>query len=127
MGTNNNGFAEALQEINTLLKVDKKVEIDVLEEAAEYFVKNLKPRIKMSDKNKQVHLRNSLKVVVKDDRVSVEFDDSAWYWHLPEHGHKKANGKGRVKGQHFVQNTYDAEGDKIAEIMANKIIKKMEG
>jgi HK97 gp10 family phage protein len=127
MATNNNGFADALQEINTLLKVDKKVELDVLEQAAEYFIQKLKPRIRMSDKNKQVHLKNSLKVVVKEDYVSVEFEDSAWYWHLPEHGHKKANGKGKVKGQHFVRNTFDAESDKIAEIMANKIIKKMEG
>ncbi|MED2398206.1 HK97 gp10 family phage protein, partial [Bacillus thuringiensis] len=44
---------------------------------------------------------------------------------LVEHGHKKANGKGRVKGKHFVQNTFDAEGDKIADIMAQKIIDRM--
>jgi HK97 gp10 family phage protein len=123
---NNNGFAEALEEINTLLKVDKKVELNVLDEAANYFVQKLKPNIKSSDKNKK-HLRDSLKVVVKDDRVSVEFEDDAWYWYLVEHGHKKANGKGKVKGQHFVQNTFDMEGDKIAEIMANEIINKMGG
>ena len=29
-------------------------------------------------------------------------------------------GKGRVKGKHFVQNTFDAEGDKIADMMAQK-------
>lgn len=123
---NNNGFAEALEEINTLLKVDKKVELNVLEEAAEYFVQKLKPQIKASNKNKK-HLRDRLKVVVKNDRVSVEFEDDAWYWYLVEHGHKKANGKGKVKGQHFVQNTFDMEGDKIAEIMANEIINKMGG
>ncbi|MDF2789516.1 MAG: hypothetical protein K0S80_2614, partial [Neobacillus sp.] len=38
MATNNNGFADALNEINTLLKVGKDVEIDVLEQAANYFV-----------------------------------------------------------------------------------------
>lgn len=127
MATNNDGFADALEEINTLLKVDKKVELDVLEQAAEYFVQKLRPQIKMSDKKKRTHLRNSLKVVVKGDTVSVEFGDDAWYWYLAEHGHKKANGKGRVKGLHFVQNTFDSIGDKIADIMANKIIKKMEG
>ena len=42
----------------------------------------------MSDKNKRVHLKIA-KVVVKDDRVSVEFEDAAWYWYLAEHGHKK--------------------------------------
>ncbi len=127
MASNNNGFAEALEEINTLMKVNKKVELDVLEQAADYFVQKLKPLINMSDKNKQTHLRNSLKVVVKGDTVSVEFEDEAWYWYLAEHGHKKANGKGKVKGLHFVQNTFDSNGDKIADIMANKIIKKMEG
>jgi HK97 gp10 family phage protein len=124
---NNNGFAEALNDINTLLKVDKKVEKDVLQEAAEYFADKLKPSINMSDKDKQTHLRDSLKIVVKDDHVSVEFEDKAWYWYLAEHGHKKANGKGRVKGLHFVRNTFDGEGDKVAEIMATKILKEMEG
>jgi HK97 gp10 family phage protein len=124
---NNNGFADALKEINTLLNVDKSVEKDVLEEAAKYFVSKLKPRIKRSEKNKQNHLRDSLKVVVKDDRVSVEFEDKSFYWYMVEHGHKKANGKGKVKGQHFVRNTFDAESNKIAEMMANKIIDKMEG
>ncbi|TKA02515.1 HK97 gp10 family phage protein [Bacillus thuringiensis] len=125
MASNNNGFAEVLEDINTLLRVNKKVELDVLDEAAKYFASKLKPKIKASSKNKRTHLRDSLKVVVKDDRVSVEFKDEAWYWYLVEHGHKKANGKGRVKGKHFVQNTFDAEGDKIADIMAQKIIDRM--
>ncbi|MFJ1142441.1 HK97-gp10 family putative phage morphogenesis protein, partial [Bacillus thuringiensis] len=118
MASNNNGFAEALEDINTLLRVNKKVSLDVLDEAAKYFASKLKPKIKASSKNKRTHLRDSLKVVVKDDRVSVEFKDEAWYWYLVEHGHKKVKGKGRVKGKHFVQNTFDAEGDKIADIMA---------
>ncbi|AEA18614.1 MULTISPECIES: HK97 gp10 family phage protein [Bacillus] len=125
MASNNNGFAEALEDINTLLRVNKKVSLDVLDEAAKYFAAELKKRIKMSDKNKRVHLKNSLKVVVKNDHVSVEFEDAAWYWYLAEHGHKKANGKGRVKGLHFSQNTFDAEGDKIADIMAQKIMDRM--
>ncbi|MED2983888.1 HK97 gp10 family phage protein [Bacillus thuringiensis] len=125
MTSNNNGFAEALEDINTLLRVNKKVEIDVLDEAAKYFASKLKPQIKPSNKNKRTHLRESLKVVIKNDRVSVEFKDEAWYWYLVEHGHKKANGRGRVKGKHFVQNTFDAEGDKIADIMAQKILDRM--
>ncbi|MEM5663821.1 HK97 gp10 family phage protein [Bacillus toyonensis] len=125
MASNNNGFAEALEDINTLLRVDKQVSLDVLDEAAKYFAAELKKRIKMSNKNKRTHLKNSLKVVVKNDRVSVEFEDAAWYWYLAEHGHKKANGKGRVKGLHFSQNTFDAEGDKIADIMAQKILDRM--
>jgi HK97 gp10 family phage protein len=126
MATNNNGFADALKEINTLLKVNKTVELDVLEEAAEYFVRKLRPRIPKSDLRGN-HLRDALKVVVHSDHVSVEFEDWAFYWHLAEHGHKKANGKGKIKGRHFVQNTFDAEGNKVAEIMANEIVKKMGG
>jgi HK97 gp10 family phage protein len=126
MASNNNGFADALKEINTLIKVNKRVELDVLEEAAEYFVKKLTPRIPKSSQNGK-HLRDALKVVVHDDHVSVEFEDWAFYWHLVEHGHKKANGKGKIKGRHFVQNTFDSDGDKVADIMANKIVKKMGG
>lgn len=124
---NNNGFADMLKEMKTLLNVDEKVTLDVLDEAAKYFSEKLKPQINMSDKAKRTHLRESLKVVVKDDMVQVVFEDAAWYWYLAEHGHKKRSGRGRVKGLHFVQNTFDAESDKIADIMAEKIIKKMEG
>ncbi|MEK4678363.1 MULTISPECIES: HK97 gp10 family phage protein [Bacillus] len=125
MASNNNGFAEALEDIHTLLRVNTKVSLDVLEEAAKYFAAELKKRMKMSDKNKRVHLKNSLKVVVKNDHVSVEFEDAAWYWYLAEHGHKKANGKGRVKGLHFSRNTFDAESDNIADRMAQKIMDRM--
>jgi len=120
---NNNGFLEALEEINTLLKVDNQVSLEVLEEAANYFVQKLRARIPVDTGN----LRDSLQVVVQKDVVQVVFGDNAWYWHLVEHGHKKANRRGKVKGRHFVQNTFDAEGDKIADIMANKILMKMEG
>lgn len=126
MAANNNGFADALNEINTLIKVNKKVELDVLEQAAEYFVKKLRPRIPKSSQSGK-HLRDALKVVVHNDHVSVEFEDWAYYWHLVEHGHKKANGRGKIKGRHFVQNTFDAEGEKIVDIMANKILDKMGG
>jgi len=123
---NNNGFADALKEINKLLKVNNKVTIDVLEQAANYFVEKLKPRIPVSNKSHK-HLRDSLKVVVKDDMVQVVFEGNAWYWHLAEHGHRAGPTRKKVKGKHFVQNTFNAESDKIAEIMANKIIKKMGG
>jgi HK97 gp10 family phage protein len=126
MASNNNGFADALNEINTLIKVNKKVELEVLEQAAEYFVKKLRPRIPKSSQSGK-HLRDALKVVVHNDHVSVEFEDWAYYWHLVEHGHKKASGRGKIKGRHFVQNTFDAEGEKIADIMANKILDKMGG
>ncbi|MGG3708684.1 HK97-gp10 family putative phage morphogenesis protein [Heyndrickxia coagulans] len=121
---NHNGFLDALEEINTLLKMDKRVSMEALEEAAEYFVKVLKPQIPVSKRNKK-HMRDSLKVVVKKDVVQVVFEGTGWYWHLAEHGHKKANGRGKVRGRHFVQNTWDKYGGKVAEIMTEQIINKM--
>lgn len=123
---NNNGFANALKQMKTLLKVDQKVTLEVLEEAAQYFAKQLKPRIPRSNRNKK-HLADMIKVVVKNDMVQVGFEQAGWYWYLVEHGHKKAGSRGRVKGRHFVRNTWDAENKKIELIMLDKIIKKMEG
>ncbi len=123
---NNNGFEDALKQMKTLLKVDKKVTLSVLEEAAEYFAKKLQPRIPVSQRN-TYHLRDTLSIKVENDMVQVLFEGDGWYWHLVEHGHKKRNGRGRVKGRHFVQNTWDAESQRIEEIMLDKIIKKMEG
>lgn len=123
---NNNGFADMLKQTKQLLNVNEKVTLDVLEEAAEYFARKLKPRIPVSKRNTW-HLRDKLKVVVKRDMVQVVFEDVGWYWHLVEHGHKKRGGRGRVKGSHFVRNTWNAESKKIEEMMLNKIIQKMGG
>lgn len=123
---NNNGFADMLKQTKQLLNVNEKVTLDVLEEAAEYFARKLKPRIPVSKRNTW-HLRDKLKVVVKRDMVQVVFEDVGWYWHLVEHGHKKRGGRGRVKGSHFVRNTWNAESKKIEEMMLSKIIQKMGG
>lgn len=123
---NNNGFLDALERINTLMNVNEKVALDVLEEAANYFVKKLKPKIPRSKANKR-HLQDALKVVVQKDMVQVVFEDWAGYWHLVEHGHRVGSTRKKVKGKHFVRNTMDAEGKKIAEMLTSKIIKKMEG
>jgi len=118
---NNNGFADALKQMKTLLKVDQKVTLDVLEEAANYFANRLKPRIPVDTG----HLRDNLKVVVKKDMVQVKFEGNTFYWHLVEHGHKKPFGRGRIKGRHFVRNTWDAESNKIESILTDTILKKM--
>lgn len=126
MSSNNNGFADALKSTNTLLKVNKKVQMSVLEEAAEYFAQKLKPAIPI-DSRTSLNMRDHLEVVEKNGEIQVRFDDKAFYWRFVEHGHKKAGGRGRVKGQHFVQNTFDREAERISEIMTSKIIQKMEG
>lgn len=122
---NNNGFADALKQINTLINVNQEVQMDALEEAADYFSKRLKGNIK--DGEGPEHISDKIEVVVEKDQVSVRFGKGGWYWFLANNGHKKSTGRGRVKGQHFVENTMTKEEGKIAEIMTSKIIKKMEG
>lgn len=125
MATNRNGFADALKQINTLMKVDQEVQLDALEEAAEYFSKKMKDNIK--DGPGEQHISNKIKVVVEKGQVQVAFEKEAWYWFLANNGHKKRGGRGRVKGQHFVENTMTKEEKKISDIMTQKIIKIMEG
>src|SRR5690625_789285 len=104
---NNNGFVDMLKQTKRLLNVNQTVTIEVLEEAANYFADKLRSRNPRYSRNKK-HLADMLKVVIKEDMVQVVFEDEGWYWHLVEHGHRKVGG-GRVKGQHFVRNTFDRE------------------
>lgn len=120
MSSNINGFAKALETIRTKLDVKQNVTMNALEEAANYFVKKLKPHIPVSKRNTK-HLRDALKVVIKDDYVQVIFENKH-YWYMVEKGHRLANGK-RVKGAHFVRNTLDKESKKLIEIMIEKIKK----
>lgn len=125
MNNNRNGFAEALEQLNTVLDVSEQVTLDVLEDVANYFANKLRANIPLGHEN--VHLREEVRVVVYKDYVSVEFSGKGWYWYLAEHGHKKRGGKGRVKGLHFVRNTMDVEKNKIEKMLLDKIMKKMGG
>ncbi|MED3792122.1 HK97 gp10 family phage protein [Niallia alba] len=120
MAANNNGFAQALEDINTIVRTNQTVSKTNLEKAADYFVSKLEDKIPKSIKNKK-HLRDSLKVVIKEDIVSVQFESDSFYWYMVEHGHKKANGKGRVKGTHFVRNTTDQEQQKLLDMMMDRL------
>lgn len=123
---NNNGFADAMNKINTLLKVSDSVSKDALEEAANYFVDQLKPALRKSNMSK-THQVDQLKVKFEGDKFVVYFEKDAWYWFLDENGHKKRGGKGRVKGTHAIRNTFDKNAERLGEIMTKKIIDKMEG
>lgn len=145
MAKNNNGFEDGLKRINTLISVGDKVSLPVLVSAAERFAEGVRSRINLSDKNKQTHLKNELKVDVRGDKVVVYFTDDAWYWYMVEHGHlvgtpkgrlsrrkgkrlrRGGKGKQRVKGQHFVQNTVDADLGNINKIMVGEVLAKMKG
>ncbi|MBC2196307.1 HK97-gp10 family putative phage morphogenesis protein [Listeria booriae] len=119
MMSNKNGFEDALKQLGSLSKVNEAVAIDALEEAAEFFVKVLKPNIPKSIRNSK-HLQNALKVKVESDKVIVYFDDDNFYWRFVEHGTSKQ------RAQNFVRGTYSQNQKKIEEIMLSKIIKKME-
>lgn len=123
MGSNNNGFAEALERLRTVIDVNENVAMDNLKEAAEYFARKLRQNIPMGTET--VHLKDEVKVVVYSDYVSVQFSDKGWYWHLADKGHKKAGGKGRVKGLHFTRNTMDREKAKIEQILLKNIINQL--
>ena len=122
MASNNkNGFAEMADFLGNLSKVDpKKLSLDALEEAANFYLEKLLPRIPKSLLKKK-HMREQIKVVVEDDRVKVQFEDTSFYWRFAE------NGTSKQRAQHFASGTYDQNKEKIEEIMTRKILDLWEG
>lgn len=123
MSNNNNGFADAINQLNTVMRVSSEVPIDILEEAAEYFAIKLKPLIPKGTGS--THLRDQLEIIVKHDKVQLVFNEKGWYWSLVNKGHRKADGSGRVKGAHFLKKALDQHGDKTVEMMKTRIIERM--
>ncbi|MFS0941912.1 HK97-gp10 family putative phage morphogenesis protein [Enterococcus thailandicus] len=122
MASNNkNGFAEMADFLGNLSKVDpKKLSLDALEEAANFYLEKLLPRIPKSLLKKK-HMREQIKVVVEDDRVKVQFEDTSFYWRFAE------NGTSKQRAQHFASGTYEQNKEKIEEIMTRKILDLWEG
>lgn len=122
MASNNkNGFAEIADFLGTLSKVDpKKLSLDALEEAANFYLEKLLPRIPKSLLKKK-HMREQIKVVVEDERVKVQFEDTFFYWRFAE------NGTSKQRAQHFASGTYEQNKEKIEEIMTRKILNLWEG
>lgn len=114
------GFSDAVLNLKTVVNANEKVTIDAMKEAADYFVAKLSPMLIRSDLNKK-HMADGLKVVVKKDVVQVIFEDYAWYWYLKEHGHKKANGRGRVPGTHIIRNTTENESNRLQQMILSKL------
>ena len=118
MLSNKNGFSEMSDYLGNLSKVDpKKISIESLEEAANFYMKQLLPKIPKSLLKKK-HMKDHVKVVVEDDRVKVQFEDTAFYWRFAE------NGTTKQRAQHFASGTNKQQ---IEEIMTKKIIKMWEG
>ncbi|MFS0950890.1 HK97-gp10 family putative phage morphogenesis protein [Enterococcus thailandicus] len=122
MASNNkNGFAEMADFLGNLSKVDpKKLSLDALEEAANFYLEKLLPRIPKSLLKKK-HMREQIKVVVEDERVKVQFEDTSFYWRFAE------NGTSKQRAQHFASGTYEQNKEKIEEIMTRKILNLWEG
>lgn len=121
MANNNNGFKDMADYLGKLSQVDiKKVSFESLEEAADFYVKKLLPNIPKSLMKKE-HMADHVKVEISDDRVSVYFEDTSFYWRFAE------NGTVNQKAQHFASGTYETSKNEIEKIMTKKIIDLQEG
>lgn len=121
---NKNGFESAMEQLKTVAKVNEKVALETLEEAAEYFVSVLKPQLKKSNVSKE-HMVDALQIKIEKGKVIAYFEDFGWYWYLVEHGHAKANSKGRVKGKFTIKKVVDEEKKQLEKMMKQSILKKM--
>lgn len=104
-----------------LSQVDpEKITLESLEEAAQYFIEKLLPHIPRSLMKKK-HMKDHIKVEVKDNEVTISFDGTHFYWRFVE------NGTANIKAQHFVEGTWQQYRNNIEDIMTQKILKEMEG
>ncbi|MGI6154436.1 MAG: hypothetical protein ACOYEB_00610 [Enterococcus lemanii] len=115
-----NGFEDALKNLKTVVNVNQKVTLDIMTEAAEYFAEQLRNEFTRSKINKK-HAADAIEVIVSKDVVQVVFGDDGWYWYLDEHGHKKRNGRGRVRGNQVVRKTMEKESKKLEQMILNKL------
>ena len=65
---NKNGFESAMAQLKTVAKINEKVALGTLEEAAEYFVSVLKPQLKKSNVSKE-HMVDALQVKIEKGKV----------------------------------------------------------
>lgn len=117
----NNGFQDMLDYTSRLSRVDpEKVTLESLNEAAQYFVEKLLPSIPKSLMNKK-HMKDHLKIEVKEDRVVISFEGTSFYWRFVE------NGTVNIKAQHFVEGTWQQQKTNVENIMTRRLLKEMEG
>lgn len=84
MPSNKNGFSEISDYLGNLSRVDpKKLSLESLEEAAKFYLEQLLPNIPKSLLKKK-HMSEQIKVVVEEDRVKVQFEETAFYWRFTE-------------------------------------------
>ncbi|EHZ9207513.1 HK97 gp10 family phage protein [Enterococcus faecalis] len=115
-----NGFLDMADHLGTLTKVTDKVATDSLEEAANFYVSKLIPRVPKSLLKKK-HMRDQIKVEYTKEGIEVAFEDTAFYWRFAE------NGTTNQRAQHFASGTFEQYKNQIEKIMTKKIINKMKG
>ncbi|WP_315307481.1 HK97-gp10 family putative phage morphogenesis protein [Enterococcus devriesei] len=121
MASNNNGFQDMADFLGRLSRVDPvKLSMKSLEEAANFYMKQLIPNIPKSLLKKK-HMADQIKVEIEDDHVTVSFEDTAFYWRFAE------NGTAKQRAQHFASGTYEQNKTEIENIMTQKIIELWEG
>lgn len=121
MSSNNNGFQEMADYSSRLARVDpKKITLESLEEAANFFVEKLLPNIPKSLMKKK-HMKDHVKVEVSEDKVTIYFEDTSFYWRFIE------NGTSKIQAEHFVEGTWQQHKETIQDIMSNELLKEMKG
>lgn len=115
MSNDGNGFSDMADYLGNLSRVDaKKVSLESLEKAANFYMDMLMPNIPRSLFKKR-HMSNQVKVIVGEDDVRVVFGETAFYWRFAE------NGTSKQRAQHFASGTYEKYKDEIEKIMIQKI------
>lgn len=121
MSKNNNGFVDMADYLGTISEVDpKKVSMDSLEKAANFYLNQLIPKIPRSLLNKK-HMRDQIKVLVEDESVKVVFEDTAFYWRFEENGTKNKRAK------NFASGTYEQHKQTIEKLMVEEIMDLWKG
>ncbi|WP_261809551.1 HK97-gp10 family putative phage morphogenesis protein [Levilactobacillus humaensis] len=114
-----NGFEDLAEKLSNI-HIGETVAISALEEAADFYLEQLIPRIPESVLNKE-HARDHIHVKVENNEVNVAFDDKGWYWIFPE------NGTIYQRATHYARGTFQQNRSRIEEIMTRKIMSKMKG
>lgn len=118
MSNNRDGFSEMADYLGNLSKVIEPVSKGSLEDAANFYVKKLVPRVPKSLMNKR-HMRDHVKVTIEKDQVVVHFEETAFYWRFVENGTKN------IKAVHFASGTYEGNKQQIEKIMTEKLLREM--
>lgn len=108
------GFA-ALSRQLTAMNVSEKISKKGLTDAANDYVKKLRPTLPhdpLAPKAQEYGtLGDNLKVIDKGDHVQVSFGDAFW-WLFLEHG--TANG---IRAYNFAHSTFETNRDRLKEVM----------